>query len=119
MVADPVSITLGALRLFHPIYQAGDELYKSWRRFQTFGTDLEHDQADLEIQYVIFKETSKINIHDLREPIEPENEYHERTLVLRRYLNSIVHRFQACDDIIDEYKPKGTLHCMKERPILL
>ena len=107
MAADPATIALGSLRLFSPIFQACDKIYEGWRRTQTFGNDLDQDQADLELQYAMFKATSRLNIYDLRDPIEHENEHHERTRALSRYLLSMLLRFQTCDDLIQKYPPRG------------
>ena len=108
-MVDPASVTLGSLRLFFPIFQAGNLLYDHWKLTRTFGTDLENEKSELEMQYAIFQRTSKLSVCDLQTDIDPNNERHEGTQIVLRYLNTTLERFKACDELMKKYyQSKGT-----------
>ena len=102
MAADPATIALGSLRLILPIFQACEKIYKGRRQIQDFGNNLDESQADLELQYAIFKTIHLRNITFLDDPIEHENEQHERTMALRRHLEIMLHHFQTCNNLIQK-----------------
>src|SRR6186713_33437 len=94
-------------RVLSPIFQAANSLYDHWKLTRTFGSDLDDEQAELEMQYAIFQRLSKLSIHGLETSIEPGNEQDEGFRIVLRYLNTTLVRFKSCDELMEKYYRSG------------
>ena len=99
-MVEPVGTTLAAVALFAPIFEACERLVKGWRDMHNFGQDLDYEQAELEMQFVLFKRVSLYYREDLKAELDLNDSEHEGTRTVKRYLEVIKHHFEECDNIM-------------------
>ena len=64
-MADPVGITLGAVALFAPIFNAYERFYKEYTLTREFGDDYILIQLSLDAQYARLQQISRRRFKDL------------------------------------------------------
>jgi hypothetical protein len=78
-MVEPVSVTLGAVALLFPIYDACDRLYHGYKLTRSYGDDFEIVQLKLQMQFCRLDVTAKRKVIDLEYPIDVNNRHDETT----------------------------------------
>lgn len=67
MAVEALGITLGALSVFAPIFNAGEDLHRGFVLTRSFGEDYKVIQRQLDVQYARLERTLERRVGDLPE----------------------------------------------------
>jgi hypothetical protein len=100
-------VILAGIRLVHPIYDACARLYEDFKHARDFGRDFTKAKNILECQYARLYQTGRVDLHELQNPLDPEDEFHQTTKAVIGLLVEIRVIFEKCNDLVEKYNRKG------------
>jgi len=107
-MVEPIGITLGAVGLLAPIYDACSRLYHTYKLTESFGSDFQVAELQLRMQYCRLDVTSRKRLLDLENPIDSDNAKHASTQVVIEVLSLIKSQFELSSKLIRKYDKSGT-----------
>lgn len=109
-MVDLVGVTLGAVALLFPIYDACDRLYHGYQLTRSFGDDFAIVQLELEMQYCRLDVTARRRVIDLENPIDVNDPEHATTKTVIKALTTIRLQFELANKLMEKYIKKGIVH---------
>ncbi|KAL8689206.1 MAG: hypothetical protein Q9218_005071 [Villophora microphyllina] len=108
-MVEPVGLTLGAIGLLFPIYQACERLHRGYKLTQAFGDDWQIIQLRLDMHYSRLESTTTTSVPSLKEFANPGDVYnkdHPTTSIILRTLSTIKKQFEAVHKLNEHYHQK-------------
>lgn len=109
---EPVGVTLGAIALLFPIYDACDRLHHGYSLTRSFGPDFQVVQFELEMQWCRLDVTSRRRLTDLENPFQTDDAEHPQTRSVIKALSLIKKQFELSNKLIEKYLVKGRVPVM-------
>ncbi|KAH6702893.1 hypothetical protein BKA61DRAFT_198202 [Leptodontidium sp. MPI-SDFR-AT-0119] len=100
---EPIGVTLGAIALLCPIYNACNQLYHGYSLTRAFGSDFLMNQFELEMQWCRLDVTSRRRLIDLETPLQLGNTEHSQTQTIVRALSLIKNQFELANTLMKKY----------------
>jgi hypothetical protein len=107
MFGDP--LTLSALRLLLPLFQACQKVYTTWRLTQMFGNDLFKLECMLNAQYARLSQIGSRRRDQLVDPPDPNDDFHPATSEAHALLLCVANTFKETEMLIQEVTSKDSL----------
>lgn len=104
MYGDP--LTLSALRLLLPLFQACEKVYKTWQLTQMFGNDLFKLECMLNAQYARLAQIGSRRRDQLVDPPDLNDDFHPATSEIHALLLCVENNFQKTEQLIQEVTSK-------------
>jgi hypothetical protein len=106
-MVDPVGITLGAVALLFPIYDACDRIYHGYQLTRSYSDDFALVQLELEFEYCCFNVTAQRRVIDLEKPIDINDPENENTKTVIKALSNIKRQFALANVLMEKYAKQG------------
>ena len=100
MAVEGLGLTLGALSVFAPIFNAGEDLHRGFKLTRSFGEDYKIIQRLLDGQYARLERTLERRVGDL-----PEQEQS-----LRPLLAEMKKHYEECQQLMQHHGKSTGLH---------
>ena len=105
---EPVGVTLGAIALIAPVYDACDRAYSGLKIMARFGQDFQTLWRKLEGYWTTLYLLMERNSAHLRVPPDPRDPNHKVTKVILDQLKELTSQFEFCENLIAAQLRKRT-----------
>ena len=105
MAVEALGITLGALSVFAPIFNAGEDLHRGFQLTRSFGEDYKFIQRRLDCQYARLEQILERRVGDL--PEEEQSTPDPRVIQL---LAEMKKHYEDCQRLMQHHGKSTILH---------
>ena len=105
MAVEALGITLGALSVFGPIFNAGEDLHRGFQLTRSFGEDYKFIQRRLDCQYARLEQILERRVGDL-----PEDEQSAPDARVIQLLAEMKRHYEVCQQLMQHHGKSTVFH---------